>query len=193
MRAADLAHLEGLYAGTDDPWNFRTAPYEAERLDAVARALPRPRYAAALELGCGNGELARRVAPRCDTYTGLDAVPTALAVARRAVPKGRFAQGFLPCALPPAPSQAGYDLVLLSEVLYFLDADGVAEIAARIDRGHPDADVVTVTWRGPTGHALDGEGALAAFMRATTRSWRTARLTEGYRIVVFSPLCRAAR
>ena len=193
MRAADRAHLDGLYATTDDPWDFRGAPYEAERLDAVVRALPRPRYAAALELGCGNGELARRVAPRCDSYTGLDAVPVALAAARAAVPRGRFVEGFLPCALPPAPGAEGYDLVLLSEILYFLDRDGIAEMAARIDRAHSAADLVSVTWTGPTGHALDGEGALAAFMRATLRSWRTARVTEGYRIVTFMPLRRAGR
>ena len=193
MTSADLTHLKGLYATTDDPWNFRADPYETERLGAIARVLPRQRYAAALELGCGNGELARRVAARCDHYTGLDAVPAALDAARAAVPEGRFVEGFLPCALPPAPGTAGYDLVLLSEVLYFLDTGGVAEMATRIDGAHPGADVVTVTWRGETGHVLDGEDALVAFMRATTRSWRTARVTDGYRIVVFSPLCRAAR
>lgn len=187
MTAADLAHLRGLYAATDDPWDFRGSPYEAERLDAVAAALPRARYDAALEIGCGNGELARRIAPRCAAYTGLDAVPAALAAARAAVPRGRFAQAFLPCALPPPPG-AAYDLVLLSEVLYFLGRDAIRDVAARIDAEHACADVVVVTWRGATGHALDGDGALAAYAGATLRSWRTARLTDGYRIATFRPL-----
>lgn len=188
---ADLAHLLGLYEGTDDPWAFRSSAYERARLKAITEALPRARYRAALEVGCGNGELARRVAPRCAAYTGLDAVPAALAAARKAVPSGRFIEAFLPCDLPPAPGGT-YDLVLLSEVLYFLSYAGVRDLAARIDRAHPGADIVTATWRGPTGHALGGEAAFAAFGNATLRSWRTVRLDTHGRIAVFNPL-RAAR
>ncbi|MGR3541184.1 MAG: methyltransferase domain-containing protein [Hasllibacter sp.] len=186
---ADMAHLLGLYARTDDPWSFRSSDYERGRIEAIAAALPRPRYRAALELGCGNGELARAIAPRCGHYTGLDAVPAALEAARAAVPGARFVEGFLPCALPPAPG-GGYDLVVLSEVLYFLSAGAVREMAARIDAAHPDADVITATWRGPTGHALGGEGAFAAFSGATGRTCRTARLDERCRIAVFAPLGR---
>ena len=188
MKAADLAHLQTLYAGTDDPWDFRGSAYEAERLAAVADALPRDRYAAALELGCGNGELARRIASRCGTYTGLDAVPAALAAARAAVPGARFVEGFLPCPLPAPPDGGAYDLVLLSEILYFLAPADIADLARRIDGDHPGADILSVTWRGPTGHELDGDDAVAAFAAATRRPSRTVRLTDGYRIVHLSPL-----
>ncbi|RYH01348.1 methyltransferase domain-containing protein [Salipiger sp. IMCC34102] len=187
MRAADLAHLRGLYAGTDDPWDFRASPYEAKRFAAVAEALPRESYAAALELGCGNGELARRIAPRCGSYTGLDAVPAALEAARKAVPAGCFVEGFLPCALPAPPQDSGYDLILLSEILYFMGPAGIAEISQMLDRDHPAADVISVTWRGATGHALSGDEALIAFADASRRSSWTSRLTQGYRIAVFSP------
>ena len=185
---ADLTHLLGLYAGTDDPWGFRTSDYEVRRLATVARALPRARYASALELGCGNGELARRIAPHCDAYTGLDAVPAALDAARAAVPAGRFVEAFLPCDLPTAPDGGAHDLVLLSEVLYFLARKTVRDLAARIDRTWPAADVVTATWRGPTGHALGGEEAFAIFADATLRSWRSVQSDAGCRITVFTPL-----
>jgi SAM-dependent methyltransferase len=187
VKPVDLSHLLDLYARTDDPWEVGAPCCEAERIDAVARALPRPRYQAALDIGCGNGELARRIAPRCVTYTGLDAVPAALAAARRAVPGARFVRAFLPCALPEAPRGA-YDLVMLSEMLYFLDRDAIADLAGRIDDGHPESDVIVVTWRGPTGHTLGGDSAFAAYVAATFRSWRTARLTDDYRIGVFRPL-----
>ena len=188
MKAADLAHLRTLYAATDDPWNFRGSPYEARRLADVVRALPRPRYAAALELGCGNGELARRIAPRCDTYTGLDAVPTAIGAARMAVPDGRFVEAFLPCPLPDPPDGGSYDLVLLSEVLYFLDATAIRDLAALIDRNHPGADILAVNWLGATGHAPGGTEAVAAYTSVTPRAARTVRLTQGYRIDSLSPL-----
>ena len=185
---ADLSHLLALYERTDDPWDFRTSDYEARRLAAVAAALPRARYASALELGCGNGELARRIASLCKAYTGLDAVPVALRAARAAVPGGRFVEGFLPCDLPAAPGGRGHDLVLLSEVLYFLAPDAVRDLAARIDRAWPGADVVTATWRGSTGHALGGEDAFAVFADATLRSWRIAPSDAGCRVAVFAPL-----
>lgn len=192
MTPADLRHLRGLYAGTDDPWNFRGSPYEAERLTAITGVLPRQRYAAALEIGCGNGELARRIAPRCASYTGIDAVPEALESARAAVPSGRFVEGFLPCALPKPPGdRTGYDLILLSEILYFLDASSIRQIAGTLDIDHPAADIVSVTWRGETGHALSGDAAVAAFAVASRRLGRKVHETDGYRIVVFAPLPEA--
>ena len=191
MTAAGLDHLLEVYAETDDPWSFRTSAYEAERLDAIAASLPRATYTAALEIGCGNGELGRRIAPRCVSYTGLDAVPLALTAARRALPGARLVRAFLPCALPAAPGGA-YDLIVLSEVLYFLDPDAVRDLAATIDRDHPSADMAVSVWRGPTGHMLGGDEALDIFADATPRGRRTARLTEGYRIALFAPLAGGA-
>ncbi|TDL74168.1 methyltransferase domain-containing protein [Palleronia sediminis] len=188
MTPANLAHLHGLYANTDDPWDFRSSPYEAERFAAVERTLPRAHYGMALEIGCGNGELARRIAPRCASYTGIDAVPSALVAARAAVPTGRFVEAFLPCALPEPPGGAGYNLVILSEILYFLDQSAIARIAGDLDRDHPGADVICVTWRGETGHALSGDEAVAAFAAATDRRCRTPHVADGYRIAIFSPL-----
>ena len=182
MSAVEPDALDALYRHSDDPWNFRASAYEAAKFAATAEALPRPHYRSALELGCGNGELARRLAPRCEAYTGLDAVETALSAARRAVPAGRFVQGFLPCPLP----EGDHDLIVLSEVLYFLDAWGIDWLAGEIDRRWPDADVVLVTWRGPSGNALEGEAALALFLAAVEapRRAETVRLEERYRIEV---------
>lgn len=160
--AVGLNHLRALYAEGDDPWGFRTSAYEQAKFVATRAALLRPGYDSALELGCGNGELARHIAPLCRAYTGLDAVDTALEAARRAVPDGRFVQGFLPCELPPGD----YDLVLLSEVLYFLDRPGLAALAAGIARRCPRAEVLAVTWLGPSGNPLEGHEALDAFAAA---------------------------
>ena len=180
--------LEAIYAHSDDPWDFRSSPYEQSKFEATLAALPRARYASALELGCGNGELARRIASRCDAYLGLDAVETAIAAARAALPSGRFVRAFLPCDLPDRP----HDLILLSEILYFLDADGIDATMEQIDRRWPSADVVCVTWRGPSGNPLEGEAAVALAIAATERATRPVRLEPRYRIDVFDPL-RARR
>ncbi|MDF2231287.1 SAM-dependent methyltransferase [Albimonas sp. CAU 1670] len=174
-----LAHLEAIYADGDDPWGFRSSPYEHARLGAVARALPRARYASALEIGCGNGELARRIAPRCDAYLGVDAVEAALEAARRAAPSARFERLFVPAELPAGPGDAEHDLILLSEVLYFLDAPEIADLAAQIDRRWPQADILCCTWLGASGNALEGEAALALFTHASRRSFRRLPVGDG--------------
>ena len=182
---ADLDHLHALYATTDDPWRFRSSPYEAMKYGATLDALPRESFDHALEIGCGNGELARRIAPRCAGYTGLDAVEVALEAARRAVPAGRFVQGFLPCELPGGD----YDLVVLSEILYFLDPDGIDALAAQIDRRWAGADVLAVTWCGPSGHMLGGEEACGLLAAATARRHEAvARVSPDFRIDRFAPL-----
>ena len=179
-------HLEALYAQTDDPWDFRGSPYERARLEAVEAALPGPSFGHALELGCGNGELARRIAPRCRAYTGLDAVETALAAARRAVPDGRFVQGLLPCP-PPLPGPIPYDLVILSEVLYFLDLGDIDALAGWVTLDCARAPIVCVTWLGPTGDQLSGEEALDRFERAAGRASSVLRGGPGFRIDLMAP------
>lgn len=173
-------HLQALYANEDDPWEFRTSAYERAKFRATADVLLRPTYSSALELGCGNGELARHIAPRCARYTGLDAVACALDAARRVVPEGQFVQAYLPCDLPDGP----HDLIVLSEVLYFLDHDGLFSLGHQLARRWPAAEVVAVTWLGPTGNPLEGEAALMAFVGAVSPGFTATLLArnESYRI-----------
>jgi SAM-dependent methyltransferase len=180
MTAVSCEQLEGIYAAGDDPWSFRTSAYEQSKFRATCAALPRHRYRSVLELGCGNGELARHIAPRCAAYTGVDAVQTALDAARRALPEGRFHRLFLPAPLP----EGEHDLLLLSEVLYFLDPPGLAALAQQIDRRWPEADLVCVTWLGPSGNALEGEEALDIFRSWSRRALHRVAASDRYRIDV---------
>lgn len=180
MTAVGQNHLHAIYANGGDPWGFRSSAYEQAKFRATADALSRPTYASALELGCGNGELARHIAPRCARYTGLDAVESALDAARRAVPKGHFLQAYLPCDLPDGQ----YDLIVLSEVLYFLGRDGLVLLGQQIARRWPGAEIIAVTWLGPSGNPLEGEAALKAFGDATIPAFTPTLLARSpdYRI-----------
>ncbi|MDO6587664.1 class I SAM-dependent methyltransferase [Salipiger sp. 1_MG-2023] len=178
MSAVHLDHLETLYANGDDPWGFRTSAYEQAKFRATRAALGRPAYSSTLELGCGNGELARHIAPICGQYTGVDAVETALQAARRAVPGGHFVQLFLPAPLPGGP----HDLIILSEILYFLDPDGIRALAAQIDGRWPGAELLCVIWLGHSGNPLQGRDALDLFRGATSRAWHRAGGGARYRI-----------
>ena len=185
MTGVNDRQLRAIYDVGDDPWRFRTSDYEAAKFAATFDALPRAHYRSGLELGCGNGELARRISLKCDDYIGLDAVEVALRAARTAVPTATFVKGFLPCPLP----HGNHDLIVLSEILYFLDADGIDWLADELDTHHPQADIICVTWRGPSGNPLEGEAALALYLAATEgRTARTVRLTQDYRIDVLMPV-----
>lgn len=180
MTGVGADHLESLYAATDDPWGFRSSAYEQAKFAATRAALIRPRYRSGLEIGCGNGELARHLAPLCTSYHGVDAVERALAAARCTVPEGRFHRVHLPGRLPGG----AHDLIVLSEILYFLDPAGIAALAGQIGHRWHGAELVCVTWLGPTGHALQGEEAYDLFRLASSRPFRPAARTRFYRIDV---------
>jgi SAM-dependent methyltransferase len=184
MTAVSESRLQEIYGHSDDPWSFRSSEYEQAKFRSTADALARPSYRSALEVGCGNGELARHIALRCETYTGVDAVGTALNAARRAVPLGHFVQAYLPCPLPDGP----HDLIVLSEVLYFLDAPGLVSLAREIAQRWPDAEVLSVTWLGPSGNPLEGLEALGVFAAAIAPAFNICVVlrTEEFRIDRFT-------
>lgn len=171
--------LDAIYAGSADPWNFANSPYEQAKFRQTRECLARDHYRSALDIGCGNGELARHIAPLCDAYTGLDAVEKAVAAAREVLPQGNFVQGDHPCPLP----EGEHDLVVVSEFVYFLGAPAIAQLATEITTRWPRAEVLCVTWLGDTAHELQGEEALQVFLAAAApRKFETCHGTMHYRI-----------
>ncbi|WP_169053390.1 SAM-dependent methyltransferase [Falsirhodobacter xinxiangensis] len=148
-------HLSRLYAASDDPWGHRTSRYEAAKFDATIAALGPDRFHDALEIGCGNGTLAARLAPHCDKLTLVECIPAAVASARAAVPQATVLQGTAPADLPDMRP----DLVLLSEVLYFMTEDGVVTLGQWLRR-NAQGPVIAVNWTGPTDEDLDGDAAI---------------------------------
>lgn len=118
----DAASFDRLYAELGDPWNYETSPYEAEKYRRCLALLPRARYGAALEAGCAIGVMSGLIATRCDSLLGVDFAPTAVARARaRAIANARFETATIPDEWPPGP----WDLIVFSEVLYYLSPEGL--------------------------------------------------------------------
>ncbi len=175
-----LEHLHRLYAHTDDPWNFDSSDYEQEKFTATCEALSQSYYEIALEIGCGNGALARHLAPRCNRYVGMDAVPRAVGAARQKVPSAEFAVATYPCPLP----LKNCDLVVLSEFLYFLSPSDIARLCNDLINGSPEAEILCITYLGDTEQALQGSESLDLFARgmASTLRLETVKNTSCYRI-----------
>lgn len=188
-RSLEPGYFDGLYRASPDPWRMETSEYEDAKYNATLAALPRERYAHAVEIGCAVGVLTARLAARCDDLLGLDVAQAALdrAAARCSGLPVRFELSTLPDTAPAGR----FDLVMLSEVIYYFDPAGVENLAAAVvEMAAPDADILLVHWLGETpDYPLNGDEAVAAFEAAG--SWEViqrARTAE-YRL----DLLRVAR
>ncbi len=186
VRTRDAAHFDRLYAANADPWGFRTSGYEHDKYRATLAALPDRRFRSALEVGCSIGELTRRLAPRCDRLLGLDLSEAALREAEAAC-AGLDGVGFRRAAVPADWPDGAFDLVVLSEVLYFLVPDDLAAVAGRcLGSLEPGGVVVLVNWTGPTDDPLSGDDAAELFIAGTAARLRAVRQERhpGYRLDV---------
>ena len=152
------AYFDRMWSTGDDPWDHGGRWYEARKYRLTVAALPRRRYRRAFEPGCGTGLLTALLAPRVDRLVACDRSARAVDVTRRRcadlagveVTRGRLPDGW------PGGT---FDLVVLSEVLYYLDDAqldrALAHTVASLD---PHGHVVAVHYRQPVAeHARLGD------------------------------------
>ena len=163
-RSIDPEWFEDLFAREGDPWDFETSAYERAKYDDTLAHLPPGPIGRALEVGCANGVLTQRLAGWVGELVATDVSATALAAAReRCDGLGvRFIQGRAPREMPPGP----FDLVLLSEVVYYWDHADVARLAAWVMDGgvDPGGHLLLVHWTGDTDYPLSGDNAVEGLL-----------------------------
>jgi SAM-dependent methyltransferase len=142
-------YFDALYAASDDPYASRQRWYEARKRAVLLAALPQARFRRAYEPGCGIGELTLALAQRCDALLASDFTDQAVALARQrteSLPHVQVARHTLPADWPH--DAGGFDLIVLSEVGYFLqrsDMQRVAECCAL--SLEDDGTLVACDWR----------------------------------------------
>lgn len=170
-------YFENLFAVDPDPWRFATSSYEATKYDATVAALGGRRYRSALEIGCANGVLTRRLAEYVLDLHAIDVSETALrlAAARCNDTQVRFERRSFPHEAPAGE----YDLIVLSEVAYYLDDADLVAAGAWLDRALArTGDLLLVHWIGETDYPQSGDDAVAkldAAIRAPIVTLRTER------------------
>jgi predicted TPR repeat methyltransferase len=137
------AFFDEIYAADPDPWQFETSEYERAKYDATIAALDDDRFANGLEIGCSIGVLTERLATHVDDLLAIDVAEAALDRARaRQIPNAAFERREVPEQFP----DGAYDLVVISEVMYYLDAPAFDATCDAIERTL-NGTLLAVHWR----------------------------------------------
>ena len=152
------AYFDAMFAGNDDPWSFRSRWYETRKRAMTLASLPRARYGNAFEPGCANGELSAELAARCDRLLISDGTRRAVDIARGRVSSLSHVE-VMQAWVPDDWPQQAFDLVVISELGYFLSPDALEKLIRKV-RGSllPGGTVLACHWRQQSeGCALDGD------------------------------------
>lgn len=152
-----LAYFDRLYEQAD-PFQYRSRWYEARKRALTLACLSRQRYANAWELGCSNGVLTAELATRCDALLATDASADALASA--AASTAAWPQVTLQHAHHPEDWPDGrFDLIVVSEVGYYLASKDVLQLASQVHRSLMAGGLlVACHWRHAFDEALSSAG-----------------------------------
>jgi SAM-dependent methyltransferase len=183
----DARYFDDVFTGDDDPWSLASSPYEAAKFDATIAAIDDRRYRSALEIGCAHGVLTARLAELCDTLTSID-------ISLRAVELARSRCAALPnvtitrCSFPAQAPDGAFDLVVLSEVVYYWDDADIERAAAAIRASAmPDCRIMLVHWTGDTDYPQTGDAAVTKLRdRLGGLAVERAESTDAYRLDLWS-------
>ena len=146
MTAEDF---EARYRADPDPWGYLASEYERAKYAATLAACGPGPFTCALELGGSIGVFSAMLAPRCERLVTVDVSPTAVARARSLLAEHTAAEAIVG-SIPAAVPAAAFDLVVASEILYYLQAEQLAATVARLrEQLQPRGRLVAVHWRRP--------------------------------------------
>ena len=179
------SEFDALYASMPDPWAYETSPYEKHKRAATIAALSGKTYRRAFEAGCSIGVLTKQLAPRCESLIAMDVSGAALEQAsQRLAGNDHVAlyRGEMPYQWP----EGTFDLILLSEVLYFLSASEIEATARLCYRSlREGGDCLLVNWTGKNDLPVDGDQASRLFFDSCPWNRSLEWSEQRYRIDLF--------
>ena len=184
----DAAYFQALYERDPDPWRFASSDYERDKYAATLAAIGEGPIGRAWEVGCSIGVFTAALADRCEALLAVDVAEAALDQARRRCagkPHVRLVRLCVPAEWP----EGRFDLIVFSEVLYFLSVSDIRLTARRsVASLSPGGRILLVNWTGENGQALSGEAAADAFLVAIPElSMLSQDRRPGYRLDVVRP------
>ncbi len=144
------SYFHEMYRDSDDPWGFTSRWYEQRKYQLTLAALSAPRYGTAFEAGCSIGVLSEQLAARCDELLAVDLSDKAVQIAaERLEPLGERVVVQTRDFVADWPTGT-LDLIVLSEVLYYLDPAQLDTVIANAAAAlTDDGELIAVHWRWP--------------------------------------------
>ena len=148
LAAYSESYFDALYNDNTDPWQYQTRWYEKRKRDMCLAILPQSQYDNAIELGCGNGVFSELLAQRCQALVSIDGNHQAVQLAKERLtelPHVKVVQGVIPNRLltlkdavieaypllnETSTMQAPFDLIVISEILYYLSSNDIDMVIA---------------------------------------------------------------
>lgn len=143
-------YFDDLYATAEDPWELTARWYERRKYAITLALLPKLRYQAAFEPGCSVGTLTELLAGRCSKITAVDVAQRALDSADQRLRDAgcRDRVTLLRRSLDDEWPSGPFDLVVLSEVAYYLNPMTLSAVLSReVACLQIGATVVSAHWR----------------------------------------------
>jgi SAM-dependent methyltransferase len=166
--STEAAYFEEMYRSSEDPWHLAERWYERRKYAQTVAALPARRYRSGFEPGCSVGQLTLLLAERCDALLACDRTASAVATASAATADLSHVT-VARMAVPKRWPEESFDLIVLSELLYYFDD---AERDMVLDRSvaslEPGGTLVTVHWNHPVAEHRGTGRDIAAELAART-------------------------
>lgn len=176
-RRSGRADFDRLYRLSADPFGIESYPYEQKKIERVAARLSMQRYTNVLDIGCGAGTLTRRIAGLADAITAIDYSPQAIS---RAGQYDNPSNIRYHCANLVAFPYEKYDLIVCSEVLYYLPAEDLSKFI-EIVKQQPGCTLISI---GKVGESVDAllEGHFLLTDRFEEKANRRPYAISTYRV-----------
>ncbi|WP_432477759.1 PIG-L family deacetylase [Nocardioides sp. GXQ0305] len=161
---ADDPALDRLHVGGAEPWGADVRWYEERKRALTLAVLPRRRFDRVLDVGCSTGVTTRALAERCRRLVAVDRSAAAVRTSRQRLADLEHVS-VEQRQLPEEWPDGSFDLVVVSEVGYFLSPAALDRLVERVVGSlAPSGVVLLCHWRHPVvGWVLDGETVHGAF------------------------------
>ncbi|HEX3824626.1 MAG TPA: SAM-dependent methyltransferase [Mycobacteriales bacterium] len=152
------SYFDRVYDAARDPWSFETRWYERRKYALTIASLPKPRYLRCFEAGCSIGVLTSMLAPRCVSLLAADITASSVVATRQRL-EGRPGVTVEQLTLPADWPDGSFDLIVLSEIGYYLAKEDLDELVTRATESlEAGGTLIAVHWRhGVADYPLRGE------------------------------------
>ena len=120
-------YFQEKYEKNSDPWDYLQSEYEKKKRDATIEGLGDKCFKRALEVGSSIGVLTKRLSEVCEHVLGIDCAENAVNLASESA-RGTGAIEFKKCLLPAEFPRERFDLIVISEIGYYLSRNDLQEL-----------------------------------------------------------------